>query len=171
MITNETGLLEYLFTHGIEYTRIEHPPVYSCADAAQYRSDIPGLDSKNLFLWAQAKPGAPVSYYLVMTACEKRLNLKALGQAVGAAKLHFASEAQLMEMLGLTPGAVTLLALVNDTALRVSLLVDADYWPSAAYWCHPLVNTATLVLEHDPLVRFLELTGHTPRVITMPGLG
>lgn len=171
MITKEIDLLEYLDVHGIQYTRMEHPAVYSCADAALYRSDMPGLETKNLFLWAGGKPGIPQTFYLVMTACEKRLNLKALGQAVGAAKLHFASEAQLAEVLGITPGSVTVLALLNDTLRRVSLLVDADYWPSIAYWCHPLVNTATLVLEHSQLVRFFELTGHVPQVVAMPDLG
>ncbi len=72
-----------------------------------------------------------------------------------------------MDALGLTPGAVTVLALVNDPARRVSLLVDADYWPSAEYLCHPLVNTATLVLNHESLLRFFELTGHEVRVIKM----
>lgn len=170
MITTETDLIDYLDVHSIQYTRMEHPPVYSCADAALYRPNMPGLETKNLFLWAGAKAGAPVLFYLVMTACEKRLDLKALGQALGTTKLHFASPEQLMETLHLAPGAVTVLALVNDLEHRVSLLVDADYWPSTAYWCHPLVNTATLVLNHDELARFFELTGHVPRVVAMPGL-
>ncbi len=74
-----------------------------------------------------------------------------------------------MDALGLTPGSVTVLALVNDPGHRVRLLVDQDYWPSEAYLCHPLVNTATLVIEHEDLVRFFELTGHSPEVVQMPG--
>lgn len=163
MITTEKDLLEYLDGRGIGYTRIAHPPVYTCADAAQYRPVMQGLETKNLFLYAGER------YYLMMTACEKRLDLKALGQAVGASKLHFVSPEKLMELLGLEPGAVTVLALVNDAAHRISLLVDADYWPSEAYWCHPMVNTATLVLEHAELVRFFALTGHTPQVVPVPG--
>ena len=178
MITTETGLLEYLDASGIPYTRIEHPPVYTCAEAAQYRAgaaqqglETQVVETKNLFLRAEARAGVERQFYLVMTACEKRLDLKALGQSIGAAKLHFATEAQLMDALGLTPGSVTVLALVNDAARRVSLLVDQVYWPAQAYLCHPLVNTATLVIEHESLVRFFALTGHEPRALTMPGPG
>jgi len=171
MITSESALLEYLDSHAIPYTRMEHPPVYTCEEAAQYRAQMPGVETKNLFLKSEGRPGEERRFYLVMTACEKRLDLKALGREIGAAKLHFASEEQLMEALGLTAGSVTVLALVNDPGHRVTLLVDADYWPSAAYLCHPLVNTATLVLEHAPLARFFELTGHLPQVITMQGRG
>ncbi len=174
MIQDEKSLLAYLDANGIRYTRTEHPPVFTCAEAAQYRTEMPGVETKNLFLKGEARAGSKRQFYLVMTACEKRLDLKALGQAIGAAKLHFGSEAQLMEVLGLTPGSVTVLALVNDASQaeeqRVSLLVDSDYWPSAAYLCHPLVNTATLVIEHDQLERFFELTGHVPQAVAMPGL-
>ncbi len=164
MITTESALLAYLNSHAIPYTRSEHPPVYTCEEAALYRGPAPGVDTKNLFLRDGAR-----RFYLVMTACEKRLDMKALGQSIGAAKLHFASEEQLLDVLGLTPGAVTVLALVNDPHNRVTLLVDADYWPADAYLCHPLVNTATLVLEHAGLMRFFALTGHAPRVVAMPG--
>ncbi len=168
MITTEPDLLKFLEVHGIRYTRTEHPPVYTCEEAAQYRSAMPGVETKNLFLRAESRAGSERGFYLVMTACEKRLDLKELGRAIGASKLHFASEEQLLEALGLTPGSVTVLALVNDPEHRVTLLVDADYWPASAYLCHPLVNTATLVLEHADLTRFFELTGHVPQVVRMP---
>jgi Ala-tRNA(Pro) deacylase len=162
-ITTEPDLLDYLAAHSITYERIDHPPVFTCDEAAQYRPPAPGVETKNLFLRDNQR-----RFYLVVTACEKRLDLKALGQAMGVKKLHFGSEAQLLDLLGLTPGAVTVLALVNDPARRVELLVDSDYWPASAYLCHPLVNTATLVIDHAGMLRFLALTGHTPRVVTIP---
>lgn len=173
MLTSEPDLLAYLDRHAIRYLRAEHPPVYTCAEAARLRSPMPGLETKNLFLRDEAPHGAadkPGNFYLVVTDCAKRLDLKGLGRALGASKLHFASPGQLLDVLGLTPGAVTMLALANDSLQRVTLLVDADFWPAAAYLCHPLVNTATLVLEHAELMRFLGLTGHAPRVVAMPGL-
>jgi Ala-tRNA(Pro) deacylase len=173
-ITTEPALLEYLDSHGIRYTRMEHPPVYTCEEAAQYRSQISGVETKNLFLRAEIRSGRAAGqrkeygFYLVMTACEKRLDLKTLGRTIGASKLQFASEEQLLDALGLTPGSVTVLALVNDPGHRVRLLVDADYWPSNGYLCHPLVNTATLVIGHEDLVRFFGLTGHTPEIVDTP---
>lgn len=162
-ITDQNSLLQYLDRHGIAYLRSEHPPVYTCEEAALYRPPAPGLDTKNLFLRDEHR-----RFLLVLTACEKRLNLRALGTALGVKKLHFASEEQLMECLGLTPGAVTVLALVNDPEGRVELVADAAYYPAETYLCHPLVNTATLALSHSALTRFFEITGHAPRVVEMP---
>lgn len=162
-ITTETGLLETLAAYGITYERIDHPPVFTCDEAARYRLSMPGVETKNLFLRDDHK-----RFYLVVTACEKRLDLKALAQAMGVKKLQFGSQDQLLDRLGLTPGAVTILALVNDPAGQVELIFDRDYWPAEAYLCHPLVNTATLVIDHAGMLRFLALTGHAPRVVEMP---
>ena len=71
-------------------------------------------------------------------------------------------------MLGVTPGAVTALGMVNDSLGKVELLVDADIWGGNYFLCHPLVNTATLVLTREDLLRFFKISGHTPRVIQMP---
>jgi Ala-tRNA(Pro) deacylase len=174
MITTQPALYEYLDSHGIRYVCLEHPPVYTCEEAGKYRLQMPGIETKNLFLRAKVISDAKVSsrtshgFFLVMTACEKRLDLKALGRMMGVAKPHFADEDELLEMLGLTPGSVTVLALVNDPDHQVRLLVDADYWPSEAYLCHPLVNTATLLLSYEDLVQFFLLTGHQPEVVRMP---
>lgn len=163
-MNTESELLAYLDTHGIAYRRFEHAPVYTCAQAEEV---WPGLESataaasiKNLFLAAGGRQ------YLVVTACERRLNLRALGQALGLReRLQFGAPEALQAALGVTPGAVTLLALVNDAGRQVQLVVDRDVWQAGAFLCHPLVNTATLVIARAGLLRFLELTGHAPLVI------
>lgn len=161
-IDSEAGMLAFLTRAGIAYARLDHPAVFTCEEAKQYRPETPGLETKNLFLRDEQH-----RFYLVMTDCAKRLDLKALGAAVNAPKFQFGNEQELMECLGLTPGSVTVLGLVNDLAGKVELLVDSQFWPSAAYLCHPLVNTATLVLDHAAMARFLDKTGHIPRVVDM----
>jgi len=162
-IVGEQPLLDYLDRAGVVYSRIEHPAVFTCEEASRYRPEVPGLETKNLFLRDERG-----DFYLVMTDCAKRLDLKNLGQRAGARKLQFGMPAQLDDCLGLTPGSVTVFGLVNDPGRRVELLVDAEFWPAAAYLCHPMVNTSTLVLDHASLARFLHLTGHTPRVVEIP---
>jgi putative RNA 2'-phosphotransferase len=156
-ISSEADLLAFLDGQAIAYTRIAHPAVFTCEEAARYRSELPGLETKNLLLQDEKQ-----NLYLVMTSCQKRLNFRALEAALEVEKLRFASHELLWKSLQLTPGSVTVLALVNDPEQRVALLVDAEYWPAPAYLCHPLVNTATLVLEHEALLRFLSITGHEP---------
>jgi Ala-tRNA(Pro) deacylase len=161
----EFSLLETLHSLGIEYTRLAHPPVMTCAEARDFRPAMPGLETKNLFLRDEHH-----HFYLVLTDCSKRLDLKALGKQIGAPKLQFGSADQLRNCLGLTPGSVSVFGLINDLHHRVELLVDEEFWPAEAYLCHPMVNTATLVLDHASLARFLENTGHPPKLIRMPGL-
>lgn len=123
------------------------------------------METKNLFLRDERR-----RFYLVVTDCAKRINLKALSCSILAPKLQFGTAEQLHEHLGLAPGAVTILGLVNDANHQVSLIIDSEFWPSENYLCHPLVNTATLVLSHPALLRFLGYSGHQPQIVPIVGL-
>jgi Ala-tRNA(Pro) deacylase len=164
MLSSEGAMLAFLDGQSIPYQRVEHPPVYTCEQAELHRHSLPGVSTKNLFLRDRHN-----LFYLAMTACEKTLDLKALGNQAGAPKLHFGSAASMDALLGVTPGAVTVLALVNDRAYQVRLWVDEEIWGAANFLCHPLVNTATLVIARADLLRFFEITHHNPRVVAMPG--
>ncbi len=165
MPLTEGELLAYLQAQGLSYTYTAHPPVYTCEEADQFHPPQPGVHTKNLFLSGGGR------FFLATTACAKRLDLKALAQTLDVGKLHFASPEQLWECLGVTPGAVTLLAVIHDTQGQVEVLMDADIWEGQAFFCHPLVNTATLVLPRADLLRFFALTQHPPRVVAMPERG
>ena len=162
--STEDQLLAYLDAQGIPYIRTEHPPVFTCEQADLYRPPMPAVHTKNLFL----RDRHASRFYLLMTACAKRVDMKAVGQSLGVSKLHFASEQQLFDVLGLSPGAVTVLAVANDAALQVQLLIDAEIWNEDNFLCHPLVNTATLLLARPQLWRFFALTGHEPQAIEVP---
>lgn len=96
------------------------------------------------------------------------MDIKALGEALEAKGLRFASPERLKKYLGLEPGSVTLLAAVNDREQQVEVVVDEALWTREAILCHPLVNTATLSVPLEDLARLLAHTGHTPRVIAVP---
>jgi Ala-tRNA(Pro) deacylase len=162
MIQAEAQFLEFLDAQQIPYQRVEHPPVYTCEEAERLRPKMPAVSTKNLFL--RDKQGA---LYLVVTACEKKLDLKRLGQQLGASKLHFASEQKLQDVLGLTRGSVTVLGLINDADHRVQLWVDAEIWRQESFLCHPLVNTATLLLSKASLERFFAISGHSINLIEL----
>ncbi|HSV85445.1 MAG TPA: prolyl-tRNA synthetase associated domain-containing protein [Levilinea sp.] len=162
-ITTEASLLAWLDQNAIPYGRVEHPPVFTCQQADRYRPSLPAAHTKNLFLRDRHS-----RYYLLMTCCEKPVDLKALGYRMGVTKLHFGSEEKLLDLLGVTPGAVTLLGLVNDTQRQVQCVVDAAIWREDNFLCHPLVNTATLLLARSDMLRFFELTGHEPQVVDVP---
>lgn len=163
MLTSERELLSFLDSQSIPYQYVAHPPVFTCQQAEHYRPSLPGVSTKNLFLRDKKR-----KYYLLMTACEKQVDLKGLSLQQGTAKLHFGDPGSLFELLGVTPGAVTVLGLVNDDARRIQLWVDESIWMGESYLCHPLVNTATLLIARSDLLRFFHLTGHSPQVVHIP---
>jgi Ala-tRNA(Pro) deacylase len=155
----------FLTRHRIEATRHEHPPVMTVAESERLVPPLPGAKTKNLFL--RDKKGA--RHFLVTVPHDLAVDLEALGLLLGAGRLGFASADRLMKHLGVTPGSVSLLALVNDALKAVELVIDRRLWEAEAIHAHPLVNTATMVIPHRELERFLAATGHAPRVAEIPG--
>ena len=98
-------------------------------------------------------------------ADEPAVDLKALHKVLGAARFSFGKADLLQEVLGVTPGSVTALAVVNDTAGRVSVVVDAALMRYETLNCHPLENTATVSIGRDDLLKFMRASGHEPRIV------
>jgi Ala-tRNA(Pro) deacylase len=162
MIPSEQDLLKFLDMNGFRYDRVEHPAVFTCAEAELHRPKVPAVSTKNLFLCDKKAR----RFFLVVTSCEKTVKLDALSPQLGVAYLRFASEENLQRILGVTRGAVTMMGLANDTGHLVELWIDADIWQGENFLSHPLVNTATLVLSKSELERFFVLTGHSTHIFT-----
>jgi len=158
MITSEQEFLKFLDANHLTYQRVEHPAVFTCAEAELHRPKLPAASTKNLFLCDKKAR----RFFLVVTACEKSVNLSGLTSWLGVSHLRFGSEENLGRLLGVSRGSVTMMGLVNDTEHKVALWMDAEIWNSVNFLCHPLVNTATLILSKAELERFFILTGHTP---------
>jgi Ala-tRNA(Pro) deacylase len=156
MIASEIELLDLLDTNGFVYQRMEHPAVFTCEESALHRPEMPAISTKNLFLCDKKAR----RFFLVVTACEKTVNLDALAEQIGVPSLRFASEENLYRLLGVTRGSVTMMGLVNDPGHAVELWIDLEIWPGEHFLSHPLVNTATLILSKSELERFFALTGH-----------
>jgi Ala-tRNA(Pro) deacylase len=145
---------------GIESTTVRHRAVFTVAESQDVCAAIPGAHTKNLFL--KDKKGR---LYLITAGQEAVINLKHLHHVIGASgRLSFGSAELLYEVLGVTPGSVTTLAAANDTAGRVTVILEAGLMASELISLHPLINTMTTTLRRDDLVRFLEAVGHPPQV-------
>ena len=153
----EQEFLAFLDAGSFVYQRIVHPAVFTCAEAELHRPAASAVSTKNLFLCDKKAR----RFFLVVTACEKTMKLDALSSQLGVAHLRFGSEENLMRLLGVTRGAVTMMGLVHDREQQVDLWIDAEIWDCDSFLSHPLVNTATLMLAKSELERFFTLTGHT----------
>ena len=157
-------LQDFLTTHAIKLERHEHAAVMTVAESELLVPLLPGAKTKNLFL--RDKKG--LKHFFVTIPAALSANLNQLGDVLGAGRLGFASAERLLTHLGVTPGSVSLLGLVNDAGHNVQFVIDQALWNAPAVQAHPLINTATLVVPHADLVRFLAATGHEPKIISVP---
>ncbi len=161
------ALTDFLDRHGIVYQRHDHPPVYTVEDVQRLVPPLPAARTKNLFF----RDPKGRRHFLVVMADDKRVDIRKLAGVIGIKRMSFGSADRLKDHLGVDPGAVSLLALVNDGQHRVELFMDESLWETGAFQFHPLVNTATLVIEKEQVRRFLEATGHRLHLIAVPGAG
>lgn len=141
----------------------QHPPVFTVEEARRHRpSGAHGLHTKNLFL--RNKKG---KMWLVTLEEERPVDLKALGQTLGAGNLSFASTPRLRTHLGVEAGSVTPLAILNDPRAEVTLVLDKALASAERVWCHPLTNDRATAISGPDLVRFAEALGHPPTLLEL----
>ncbi len=148
---------------GIAQRTVKHPPVFTVEEAKALRGDLPGHHIKNLFLRNKKE-----EMWLVVALEDRAIDLKRLGEALGAGRLSFGSPERLRRHLGIEPGSVTPLALINDQAQAVQLVLDRGLADGGPVNVHPLVNTMTTAVAPADLLRFFEATGHSPRWLDFP---
>jgi Ala-tRNA(Pro) deacylase len=140
----------------ISYEITEHKAVYNMAEAAEISLPYPEFEAKNLFVRDDKKR----SYYLITVKGDKRVDLKEFRQKQGTRSLSFASDGDLMAFLGLIPGAVTPLGLLNDSEKRVQFFLDREFLQGEGMiGVHPNDNTATIWMKTADLLRVLEEHG------------
>jgi Ala-tRNA(Pro) deacylase len=153
-------LFAFLDRLDIAHTTVTHPPLFTVEQSRALRGKIPGGHTKNLFLKDKRS-----ALYLVVALEDATIELKSLHRRLGAAgRFSFAAADLLREVLGVEPGAVTPFGALNDTAGRVSVVLDAKMMEHATLNYHPLVNSMTTSIASQGLTKFLAATGHPPRI-------
>lgn len=154
-------MLAFLDQHGISHHTVHHPALFTVEQSKALRGDIEGLHVKNLFV--KDKKG---NLFLLTAVESTQIDLKTLHSRIGGqGRLSFCSAQQLMDILGVEPGSVTPLALINDRDHRVSFVLDPALLCGARINVHPLINTMTSGLTCEGFERFLQLTGHHPQIL------
>ena len=147
---------------GIAHRTVTHPPVFTVEEAKALRGTLPGAHIKNLFLRNKKE-----EMWLVVALEDRQVDLKRLGEVLGAGRLSFGSPERLGRHLGVEPGSVTPLSLINDEAHAVRLALDRAIEGDLVN-VHPLVNTMTTALAAADLLRFFAATGHAPYWLDFP---
>lgn len=161
--------LDFLEEHGIGYELYTHPPLPTVKAALEYWKDVDATHCKNLFF----RNHKGNRHYLVVLECHKEMDIHALEHKLRQGKLSFASEERMERCLGLKPGSVSPLGLINDIGVaatanpkelyengrRVKLFLDKDLKTAEKLSFHPCENTSGAVISNADFMRFLEIWG------------
>ena len=133
-----------------EYYIHEHPALKTVEESKILRGKMEGGHSKNLFLRDKKKNN------FLITACEdQKIDLKDLEKKLGTSRLSFGSPDRLYEFLGVKPGSVSPLALINDQQNKVSFYIDKNLLKEKILNFHPLINNLTISLKTKDFEKFL----------------
>ena len=161
-------VLSFLLEHDIDYTLYRHPPLPTIEEALKYWKNLDSTHCKNLFFFFYKGN----RHYLVVLECHKDLDIHGLEHKLRQGKLSFASPERMDRCLGLSPGSVSPLGLINDISPenpdvrelyenghRVKLFLDSDLRNAGKLSFHPCDNTGSVVIGNADFMRFLALWG------------
>ena len=159
---NKAEIYRFLTEHKISYEVTEHEAVYSMDELSSVELPYPEWDAKNLFVRDDKKQ----NYYLITVRGNKRVNLKEFRKAHGLRNLSFASPDDLMKIMGLVPGSVSPLGLLNDDERRVHFFLDDDF-SGNLIGIHPNDNAATVWLQTDDLIKLIAEHGNEVETVAL----
>lgn len=139
----------------INYEEVNHKSVCTVQEAINLGISkmITGIECKNLFVKSKN------NYYLILVKSSKRVNLKELSKLINETRLSFATIEELKKILNLDIGSVTPLSIINDEDNKVTLLLDKEL-KNEKVLVHSNVNTKTLSLYYNDLLKFIEYMNH-----------
>jgi Ala-tRNA(Pro) deacylase len=160
--TSPDSLLDLFRQLGISYVLYEHEAVFSVAESEKLDRELDGTPCRNLFLRDKKK-----NMFLVVAANETAVDLKKLQDVLDCGRLSFGSPDRLWQYLGVRPGSVCPFSVINDTNHQVQVILDAGMMQSDRVCYHPLLNTMTVSLTPEELLRFFDHTGHDAKTVDL----
>ena len=164
MPAGRSDLFALLDRLGVDHATLDHPPVFRVGEGHEVKAALPGGHTKNLFL-----KDAKDALWLVSALGDASIDLKVLHRVIGAARLSFGSAERMQAALGVTPGSVTVFAMINDSERRVRLVLDRALFNHARINFHPLSNNATTSVSPAGLTTFLSALEVEPMIVDFSG--
>ena len=160
----ENRVYESLARLEIPFTRVDHEAAFTMEDCAAISAALEVHICKNLLL----TPRNRSAFYLLCLPAEKPFSTKDFSKLIGSSRLSFATEEDLVALLGCHAGSASVLGLMNDTEHRVTLAIDRAVAGDEWFGCHPCKNTSSLRLKtRDVLEKFLPATGHEAVIVDL----
>ncbi|MEM1051760.1 MAG: prolyl-tRNA synthetase associated domain-containing protein [Pseudomonadota bacterium] len=164
-MTPEDRLYADLKAAGMAFEVHEHPAVFTVEESRSIKTDIACLHTKNLFL-----KDAGGAFFLLTVPAEARIDLKRVHPLLKCRRLSFGKAEAMEQRIGVTPGSVTPLAMINAAPGAITLVLDQVLAVDEPVGVHPLRNTATLTLNGTDILRLARHWHHEPQTADLPKL-
>ena len=161
----EAGLMADLGQLGIPHQTFEHEAVFTVEESRSIKTDIACLHTKNLFL-----KDASGAFFLLTVPAEARIDLKRVHPLLNCRRLSFGKPHAMEELIGVSPGSVTPLAMINAQPGSITLVLDETLGVDEPVGVHPLRNTATVTLAGTDILKLARYWRHEPRTADLPKL-
>ena len=150
----------------IDFQRIDHEVAMTMEACEEIYKALHATICKNLFLCNRQE----TAFYLLMMPGDKKFKTKELSKQLGVARLSFARESFMEELLDITPGSVSVMGLMNDRNKKVQLVMDEDVLKGEYIGCHPCINTSSLRIRTEDMLKIIiPAMGHEPVVVSLRG--
>ena len=165
-LAREMRTYDYLDRLGIRYQRTDHERADNMEACNTIDAVLGVIICKNLFLCNRQK----TAFYLLMMPGDKKFKTKELSAQINSARLSFAEPEDMLRLLDIEPGAVSVMGLMNDRNRDVRLLIDGDVLKDEYIGCHPCVCTSSLKMKTKDMTDiFLPATGHSYETVCLKG--
>ena len=149
----------------IPYTVAEHDYADTIEQCHQAEEKLNCRICKNLLLTNRQM----TELYLLLMPGDKPFKTKLLSAQIGSSRLSFATPEQMLRHLNITPGSVSVLGLMYDRENAVKLLIDRDLLKNEYLGCHPCINSASVKLRTEDVLRILlPALHHTAVFVDLP---
>ncbi|MGQ7461375.1 prolyl-tRNA synthetase associated domain-containing protein [Streptococcus suis] len=156
-------VFEQLDKFGIDYSIVEHPPARTTEEADRYIEGIEGVRTKSMFLTNKKK----TAFYLLIMDDQKQLDMDQFRDLVGANRIRMASSDSLMEKMHLPAGAVSILGLLHNVDKDIQVFFDNEILSEPILTFHPNVNTKTIFVKTEDVLRFVEEIGFSATIVDL----
>ncbi len=137
----------FLENNGVDYIRAEHEEAATIELCEEIEKVIGAKICKNLLLCNRQQ----TKFYMLLIPGDMVFKTKYLSAQINSSRLSFGSGEKMEELLNVTPGSLTVLALMYDKEKQVELLIEKNIFKEKFIGCHPCVNTATVRFTTEDL--------------------
>ncbi len=137
----------FLEENGVDYIRAEHEEAATIELCEEIEKVIDAKICKNLLLCNRQQ----TKFYMLLIPGDMVFKTKYLSAQINSSRLSFGSGEKMEELLNVTPGSLTVLALMYDKEKQVELLIEKNVFKEKFFGCHPCVNTASVRFTTEDL--------------------